>query len=148
MKDRDLHDLIGGVLLTLLGVAVALYSRNYDFGTARAMGPGYFPFVLGWILAGAGVLIALPAWFRRGEPMTIRWKNALFVLGSIVTFALLLRVLGLALATFIAAFISTLADEEITWRGRLLVSLSVALVVGLIFIGGLSMVLPLWPWSS
>ncbi len=146
MKHRDRHDLIGGVLLGALGLFVAFYSQRYDFGTPARMGPGFFPHVLGWILAVLGVLIALPAWFRRtAEPLDVQWKNALFVLGAIVLFAFTLKPLGLVLSTFAAAFVATLADKAITWRGRLLVSAGVAAVTVAIFIGGLSMVLPLWP---
>jgi len=150
VKHRDLQDLIGGVLLVALGVFVALYSlQNYDLGTAARMGPGYFPHYLGWILAGLGVLIALPAWFRRtAEKPQVQWKNLLVVTAALVLFAFTLRPLGLALATFLASFVASLADEDITWRGRLYVSAGVAVVTVGIFVGGLSMVLPVWPWSN
>jgi hypothetical protein len=112
------------------------------------MGPGFFPHILGWILAVLGVLIALPAWFRRSaEPLQVQWKNLVFVLAAVVLFALTLRTLGLVLATVIAVFVATLADEDISWRGRVLVAVGVAALTVAIFIGGLRMVLPVWPWS-
>jgi hypothetical protein len=148
MKHRDLQDLVGGALLAALGVFVALYARQYDYGTVARMGPGFFPYWLGWILAGLGVLIALPAWFRRSaEKLQPQWRNLLFVLGSIVLFAFWLKPLGLVFATFLAAFVASLAEEDFNWRGRALVSVGVAVVTVAIFIGGLSMVLPIWPWS-
>jgi len=147
MRDRDLQDLAGGLLLAALGVAVALYARRYGFGTPARMGPGFFPQVLGWILAGLGVAIAVPAWFRQGPKTVLRGKNAVYVLGAIVLFALTLKPLGLVLSCFGASFVATLADEEISWRGRLLVSAGVAAVTVAIFIGGLQMVLPVWPFE-
>jgi hypothetical protein len=148
VKSRDHQDLIGGALLTALGVFVALYSERWDFGTAARMGPGFFPTVLGWILAVLGVLIALPAWFRRTEQtLHVQWKSLLCVLGAVVLFALTLRTLGLVLATFAASFVATLADDEITWPGRVYVAAGVAALTLVIFIGGLGMVLPVWPWS-
>jgi hypothetical protein len=148
MKHRDRHDLIGGLLLAALGVFVVIYTQRYDFGTPARMGPGFFPHILGWILAVLGVLIALPAWFRRSaEPLQVQWKNLVFVLAAVVLFALTLRTLGLVLATVIAVFVATLADEDISWRGRVLVAVGVAALTVAIFIGGLRMVLPVWPWS-
>lgn len=148
MRHRDLQDLIGGVLLAALGVFVALYAQRYDFGTPARMGPGFFPHWLGWILAALGVLIALPAWFRRSAaPLQVQWRNLLFVLGAIVLFAFTLKLVGLVLATFAAAFVATLAERDFGWRGRMMVAAGVSAVTVAIFIGGLSMVLPVWPWN-
>ncbi len=148
MRHRDHIDLLGGLLMTAIGLFAALYARQYDFGTPARMGPGFFPQVLGWILAVLGVLIALPAWFRHGTPAEVRGKNALFVIVSIIVFAITLKPLGLVLSTFVAAFVSTLAAEDITWRGRLIVSAGVAAVTAGIFVGGLGMILPLWPFAQ
>ena len=46
MTRRDHHDLIGGVLMTAIGVFIALYAQRYDFGSAARMGPGYWPALL------------------------------------------------------------------------------------------------------
>lgn len=148
MRQRDLQDLIGGLLLMALGLFVALYAYRYDFGTPARMGPGFFPHWLGWLLAALGVLIALPAWFRRSaEPLQVQWRNLLFVLGAIVLFAFTLKLVGLVVATFASAFVATLAERDFGWRGRLLVAAGVAAVTVAIFIGGLAMVLPVWPWN-
>jgi hypothetical protein len=40
-----------------------------------------------------------------------------------------------------------LADRQITWKGRIAVAVGVAAVTWVVFIKGLSMVLPVWPWS-
>lgn len=95
--------------------------QNYDFGTLSRMGPGFFPTVLGWLLAFCGVLVTVPAWRRSGSPIKVAWRSLFLVLGSVVVFALTLRALGLVVSTFLAAFIATLADEEITWPGRVAV---------------------------
>jgi len=148
MRHRDLQDLIGGILLAALGVFVALYAQRYGYGTPARMGPGFFPYWLGWILAALGVQIALPAWFRRSPaPLDVQWRNLLFVLGAIVLFAFTLKLVGMVLATFASAFVATLAERDFGWRGRVIVSAGVAAVTVAIFIGGLSMVLPVWPWN-
>jgi hypothetical protein len=148
MKHKDLQDLIGGVLLSAVGLFFALYSQRYDFGTAARMGPGYFPTVLGWTLAVLGVLVALPALFRKGPPVKIQLGNFLFVMAALLLFAFSLRSLGMVAATFLASFVASLADRDITWKGRVLMSAGVTVLTVLVFSVGLNMVLPLWWWNA
>lgn len=147
MKTRDLHDVIGGLALCALGVFAAVYAQRYEFGDLNRMGPGYFPVALGCILSVLGLFIAIPAFFRAGEVPHVAWKTLVLVLGSIVAFALTLKVLGLILATVLAVLISSSADNEMRWKGRLLTAVGVAAITYLVFGVGLSMVLPIWPWS-
>jgi hypothetical protein len=149
LKQRDLIDLIGGLLMFAIGLFVALYARRYDFGTPARMGSGFFPQVLGWILAVLGVLIAAPAWFRRAEAFEVRWKSTFFVISALLLFGLLLRSGGLLLATFAASMMALGAEENVSWRTRVLISFGVAVVTVTIFIGGLGMILPVLPtfWS-
>ena len=69
MAHRDTHDLVGGLAVAAIGAFFALYGGQYTMGTAARMGPGYFPTILGWVLAVLGLLVALPACFRSGEPI-------------------------------------------------------------------------------
>lgn len=148
MKHRDIQDLVGGAALSALGLFVALYAReHYDFGTLARMGPGFFPSILGWLLAVLGVLIAIPAWLRHGSLPQVEWRTFAIVMGSILLFAVSLKTLGLVLATALSVFVSSLADREISWLGRALVVVGVTAVTVLIFITGLGMILPLWWWS-
>ena len=71
----------------------------------------------------------------------------LLVTAAIVLFGLALRPLGIVLATFATAFVASLADEDIGWVGRIAMSAGVAAITALIFVVGLGMVLPLWPFS-
>ena len=48
-------------LMIVIGLFAVWYAQRYAFGSPRQMGPGFFPVVLGWVLAGLGVLILLPA---------------------------------------------------------------------------------------
>jgi uncharacterized protein YybS (DUF2232 family) len=147
MTPQDRQDIIGGLALTALGVFAAVHAQTYDFGSLNRMGPGYFPVALGVILALLGLLIAIPAFRRRGQPIQVEWKTFALVMGSIVAFALTLKLLGLVLATALAVIISSLADHETRWKGRLVLAAGVSAVTYVVFSLGLSMVLPIWPWS-
>lgn len=148
MLQKDYRDIVGGLLVMLVGISVSFFAyENYDIGTLNRMGPGFFPVGLGGILAIIGFFIALPAFFRSGMPVKFEFRTLVLVTASIVTFALLLKSMGIIVATTLAVLISSMADREITWKGRVLVSVGVAAMVWLVFIFGLRMVLPTWPWS-
>ncbi|MEJ2801555.1 tripartite tricarboxylate transporter TctB family protein [Comamonadaceae bacterium PP-2] len=146
MKHRDTHDLIGGLCMTATGVFFALYGDNYSMGTAARMGPGYFPVILGWILAVLGLLIAWPAWFRQGGRIVVQWKNLFWSVLSILFFAFALKTLGLVAGTFLTCFLA-LVPSKMPLRTRFVVCASVTILTALIFWVGLQMILPIWPWS-
>lgn len=146
MKNKDFQDIVGGLGLMALGVFVAIYAQRYDFGSLTRMGPGYFPVVLGIILAILGFFIALPAFFRSGEKIQVDWKPLVFVVGSLVAFSLLLKVIGLVLTAAVSAGFASMASP-MPWRSRLVLSLGISAITYLVFIVGLSMVIPVWPWN-
>lgn len=147
MSNKDTQDIIGGLGLTALGVFAAVHAQTYEFGSLTRMGAGYFPVALGVILALLGLLIAIPAFFRKGQPIRVEWKTFALVMAGIVVFALTLKVLGLVLATALSVVISSLADRDTRWKGRIFLAIGVAAVTYVVFSLGLSMVLPIWPWS-
>ncbi len=148
MKEhKDYHDIIGGVLMVGVGLFAIVHGRQYEFGELQRMGPGYFPVVLGAVLALIGVLIAVPAMLRKGTAVHVQWKTFALIMGSIVVFAVSLKTLGIVLATFLSVLVSSLADNETRWKGRLLTCAGVSLLTYVVFILGLSMIIPVWPWS-
>ncbi|RDI23451.1 tripartite tricarboxylate transporter TctB family protein [Pseudacidovorax intermedius] len=145
MKHRDTHDLIGGIALTVVGVFFGLYASRYTMGTAARMGPGYFPIVLGWLLAVLGLLVALPAWWRQGNPIRVQWRNLATATACLVLFAALLQAAGVLVAAFAASMVA-LVPARTSVRQKLVISAAVsALTVG-IFVFGLQMNVRTFPW--
>lgn len=148
MKNKDLTDIIGGLFITAVGLFFGLYAMfNYGIGTLSRMGPGYFPMALGFIMAVLGVLVVLPALGRSGNAPSINWKALLIIIGSIVIFGATLKILGIVVATMLTVVAASLADDEITWKGRAILAAVVAPLVYMIFIFGLGMTIRTWPWS-
>ena len=148
MHKRDFTDIIGGLFLLALGLFFAIYAQRYSFGTLNRMGPGFFPIVLGVIVGLLGLLIAVPAWFRGGNSPEVNWKTMSIVIGSVVLFGATLQSVGLMLASMITVVVASLADNDITWRTRAYMALGVAPIIYVIFIFGLGMIIPVWPWSN
>ncbi|MBV0891075.1 tripartite tricarboxylate transporter TctB family protein [Paracoccus sp. Z118] len=146
---RDHHDLWGGLTLAAAGLGVAVWSGvHYDFGALRAMGPGFFPTILGALLAVLGLLVAIPAWTRAGVPSPIHWPEALAVLGAIVLFGFGMHRLGLVLTTALAVLLASWPAERPGWVWRLALCAAVTALVWLVFGVGLKMSIPLWPQLS
>jgi len=134
------------VVFFAIGIAFMVIAREYRFGTAARMGPGFFPALLGALLAGLGLLIALPAIVRDGDPFPkLQLRPLLTTLAGIVVFALVLQPLGFVLAAVVLVLISGLADPEL----RPVESIGLALLltafsVG-VFVVLLGLPLNLWP---
>src|SRR5262245_5607916 len=99
MKIRAPSDFWCGLLFVTIGVAFAVLAQNYRFGTAARMGPGYFPTLLGALMALLGLTLAVPAFARDGEGVQrFHLRPFLFLLLAIAAFGLGLAYLGLAAA--------------------------------------------------
>lgn len=57
----DHRDGAAGLAFFVFGIGFAVLALNYPLGTTMRMGPGYFPVVLGLILAGLGLVVGLGA---------------------------------------------------------------------------------------
>jgi hypothetical protein len=137
-------DFWAGVMLIAIGAAAVLIARDYPFGSAFRMGPGYFPSVLGGILAlfGLGLLIR---GLHSGEQIAGGWSlRALIVLPlSFVLFGLLMDRAGFVPALAVLIFGSAAASGEFKFREvAVLTVVLTALSVG-IFIWGLGLPYPL-----
>ncbi len=147
---RSLRDILAGVVFVVFGVGFAVGATSYDVGSLLRMGPGFFPLVLGIILAILGLVIVAQGMLERGEvePIgAVPWRAVALILGAIVFFGATVRGLGVAPSMFVSALVAGLAGH------RTGIVLPVAIAVGLtiagvlIFVVALQLRLPvLGPW--
>lgn len=79
-------------------------------GTAGRMGPGYFPTVLGGLLALIGVICLIRSFFSTGEAVgKVPVKEIILVIVGVLMFGLTVRGAGMIPAVFILVLISSLA---------------------------------------
>jgi hypothetical protein len=124
LEFRDNKDFWAGVMLIATGAAALLMARNYAFGTALRMGPGYFPSVLGGLLVVFGLYL-VAAGLRRNEKIEGNWSlRGLIVLPlSLVLFGLLMEYAGFVPALIVLIFGSALAGKEFKLGEVLLLSI-------------------------
>jgi hypothetical protein len=137
-------DFWAGVMLIALGVAAVVIARDYPFGTAWRMGPGYFPSVLGGILTLFG-LVLLARGLRGGEKIAGGWSlRALVILPtSFVLFGVLMDRAGFVPALVVVIFGSALAGNEFRLGEVALLTAALTALCVAIFSFGLQMPYPL-----
>jgi hypothetical protein len=146
---RSPKDFWSGVLFIAVGLFALVYAgTTYTLGTAARMGPGYFPRILGILLVALGVILTLRSFKLKGPPVPkFHWKPTLIVLGSVVVFGLVVEKLGMALSTLGLIIAASAASHE--WRPKesVLVGLFLATLAVSVFILGLKLQLPIWPFQ-
>jgi putative tricarboxylic transport membrane protein len=141
---RDNKDVWAGAMFVAIGGGAMLVARDYPFGSALRMGPGFFPTLLGGILVLFGLYV-LARGLRRPERIEARWSlRALVMLPlSLVLFGILMERAGFVPAIVVLAFGSAAAGREFKFAEVLLLTLVLTgLSVG-IFIWGLGLPYPL-----
>jgi len=143
---RGQQDFWSGLLFVGFGTVALAVGRDYPMGTAMRMGPGYFPMILGGLIALLGGLLLLRGLLVNGESTgRPAMRPLLFVLASVALFAYVVEELGIVAAVVGVVVVSSLARGRPHWGEIALVSVvMVALAVGL-FTNGLGLPFKLWP---
>jgi putative tricarboxylic transport membrane protein len=141
---RNPKDFWAGVIYIGIGLVALYVAQDYDMGTAVNMGPGYFPKVLGALLALIGLIALARGLLRPGEAIgRLAWREALIVLGATALFGLLVRGAGLAISLLVLVLISAYASRQFRLRSSLLLAVGLAVFSVLVFLKGLGIPLPL-----
>ncbi len=157
MQIKSQKDFFSGLMFTVVGASFAYGATSYSIGTSGRMGPGYFPLLLGVILAILGSAImfkALVVETQDGEKIgKWAWKPLFFIIAANVLFGVLLGglpslglpAMGLIAAIFGVTIVASLAGD--TFKLKEVLILSVVLSIGsyLAFIMLLKLQFPVWP---
>lgn len=136
-------DFWSGLIFLTVGAAAMWQAGDYDRGSAGSMGPGYFPTVLGGLLAAIGGACLLRSLLGRREVLG-RWalRRAALVLLAVVSFGFLVRGAGLAPAVAVMVLLAGLAHPRFRWAPYGLLALSLAGLCVLLFVWGLGLPVP------
>ena len=154
MSRMTRDDLIAGGIFIAFGVAFGVTASTYETGSLLRMGAGYFPMVLGILLAALGAaivgggLVAARRRPAREEPPTqqeggVPWGRGVLVLLAIVYFGFAVAPLGLVPALLVATVLSALAGHGTRPGGAAVIAVGLTLMCVLVFVGLLRLELPL-----
>lgn len=143
---RNPRDFFAGLIFLVVGVLAAILSRDYPIGSAVRMGPGYFPFLLGALLASLGAIISARSLALRGPAIEgVDPRALILVLAAVAAFAATIESAGIVIAATLLLVVGAAASRESRYREVIaLTLLLVALTVG-VFVYGLRLPFRLWP---
>jgi hypothetical protein len=148
MRVSHPKDFLTGLMFLFFGAAAMVLSRGLSIGTAAKMGPGYFPFVLGLLLAALGAVLLwrslLPAKDRESWP-SLQLKPLAIVLLSVFLFSQILKPFGLLLSTALLVVMVSKASHESRWREALANAAVLVVIVLAVFVYFLKFQIPVWP---
>jgi putative tricarboxylic transport membrane protein len=132
MQNRG--DIIGSVVLILIGIGVVIGSIRLHVGTPLMPQPGFFPFLGGFLLIGLSLVLLVQGWLGRNEaPRQPReafgeWRRPLILVVSMSVYTAVLEWLGYVLPTIALSVVILRVLGVTSWK--VLILASVGLSVG------------------
>lgn len=157
MRIKSQQDFFSGLMFTAVGGGFAWGATQYNIGEAARMGPGYFPLMLGIVLALVGLVIifeSLVVETEDGEKIgKWAWKPLVFIIGANVVFGICLGgirplgipALGLIVGIYALTFIASMAGDEHKTKEVIVLATVLAIISYLAFIVLLKLQFPVWP---
>ena len=157
MKIQSQRDFAAGALFCAFGVAFAWGAAAYSVGSGARMGPGYFPLIVGLLIALLGAVItarSLIVHTEDGDPIgAIAWRPLLFIIGANLLFGVLLGGLpalglppmGLIVAVYALTLVSSLAGDQFNLKSVLILATVLAVGSYVAFVWALNLQFPVWP---
>jgi hypothetical protein len=154
---KSQKDFFSGLMFLVVGAAFAWGATSYSVGTGARMGPGYFPLLLGVLLAILGSVImfySLVVETPSGDKIgTFAWRPIGYILGANLVFGVLLGGLpsiklpsmGLMVAIYALVVIASKAGDNFKLRDVLILATILAAGSYLAFIVLLKLQMPVWP---
>jgi hypothetical protein len=154
---KSQKDFLAGMMFVIVGAAFAIGAYSYSMGDGARMGPGYFPRMLGVLLAILGCVItfkALTVATADGEKFgTIAWKPLLCIIGANLLFGICLGGLpsiglpsmGMLVGIFVLTFTASLAADRYKPLEVFILAVVLCIISYLAFIKLLNLQFPFWP---
>jgi hypothetical protein len=141
---RNNRDFFGGLFYIVLGSLGWWIARDYPFGSALRMGPGYFPTVLSWMMIAFGVAILMMG-VKNNIKITGNWSIRALILLPISTavFGWMMEETGFLPAMLVLIPFSAAAGREFKFIEIILLTIGLTIVCTGLFIYGLGLPYPL-----
>jgi hypothetical protein len=146
MTIRSAQDYVGGIVLMALALFALWASSDLQGMRGFSFGAGTAPRMFGGLLVALGAGIALTGLLTDGPGMThYSWRGPLFVMVSIVFFALAIRPLGVVVTAFVSFLVSAMGTHETRWVEAIIVGACLTLGCALLFPYVLGLPMPMFP---
>ncbi|MDR1969294.1 MAG: tripartite tricarboxylate transporter TctB family protein [Burkholderiaceae bacterium] len=159
MHVKGHKDFVAGLIFAVIGVAFAWGSTHYTIGDGASMGPGYFPLLLGIVLAIIGAIMMFQSLVLEtadGDPIgKWAWRPLCCIGAANLLFGALLDgipslglpAMGLVAAICALVVVSALASKKFRWLETLVVAALLAAGSWLTLVWWLKLSVQVWPGS-
>jgi Tripartite tricarboxylate transporter TctB family len=157
MNIKSQKDFFSGLMFMAVGVAFAWGASTYTIGTGARMGAGFFPLVLGVLLAVLGGVITFKALVVEtvdGDKIgSFAWKPLFFIIAANLVFGVMIGGLpswgipkmGLVVGIYALTIIASFAAERVRWVEVFILGTALTVLSYLAFIVLLNLQFPVWP---
>lgn len=157
MKIKSQKDFFSGLMFLGVGAAFAIGATSYKVGNGARMGPGYFPLILGILLAVIGLAVAIKAVTldtTDGHKIgRFAWKPLFFIIAANLLFgaamgglpSIGLPTLGLIVGIVLLTFIAAKAGDEFKFKEVVVLAAVLGILSYVAFILVLQLQFPIWP---
>jgi hypothetical protein len=145
MKIKSTEDFWAGLMFIAFGIAAIIIARDYPFGSAMRMGPGYFPTAIGGCMVFLGALITAISFKTPGVGIgPWPWRAMMLMSLAFALFAWGMEHIGFIPSLAILIAVSTLSTPHFRWKEMALEIVVMLAGSWLLFIYGLELSFPLW----
>jgi hypothetical protein len=143
MRLRNARDVLAGCLFLIFGLAFLYVAQDYQLGSARRMGPAYFPVVLSLVLIAIGLATVARAFLVAGPPIRdVAGRALALVTAGVVLFGTLVQGAGLGIATVVLVLVSAAASRRFQPLSTIVLALALTAFCILVFVTGLGLPFP------
>lgn len=157
MNIKSQKDFYAGLMFAVVGIAFAWGAATYNVGTGARMGPGYFPLMLGVVLAilGAAIIFkSLTVPSETGDKIgKWAWKPLSYIISANLLFGVMigglpsigLPPMGMIAGIFALTIVASLAGDTFKLKEVLILSFVLSAGSYLAFVKLLALQFPVWP---
>jgi hypothetical protein len=157
VRIKSQKDFFAGLLYVVIGGGFAIGATNYTVGNAARMGPGYFPLLVGILLAILGAIIVVKSLVVEtpdGDKIgKWAWKPLIFIILANFLFGILLGgvpslgipSLGVIVGIIVITLVAAKAGPEFNLKEVIILAIILAAGSWVVFIWGLNLQMQVWP---
>lgn len=143
---RSPQDIIGGIVLVLISVLALVLVNHLPAAGRVGFASGTAPRLFAYGLLGLGVWIAIAGILKEGPGFgAFNWRGLATILGSVLLFAVSIRVFGLALTGVPMVMLASLASRDGNVLESFLFAIGMTAFCAILFPVILGQPIPLWP---
>jgi hypothetical protein len=140
---RNPKDFLTGLIFIAFGIAFLLIAQGYPLGSARRMGPAYFPTILSAVLILIGLATGIRSFIGAGSPIgKSALRGMLLIALGTVAFGLIVREAGMIPAVIALTIVSAYGSVRFNWRSATLLGIGLGIFCAAIFVYGLGLPVP------